>query len=285
MHSTKMCEALSCIFVCCGQRVEGSTGLCLEHQDFYNLDTWTRDILLHPMRNNIVLRGHQQGSVMGNLEDHIRYVTRERLKLPKSFVESIPAQPTYTDLYLILCENDYIDPTWNSKLLNLCFVEFLKRRKMIFADFWPNIHTHFECLLTNPTMGPAVFFFKFLQIVVRLKKQSEINPYFQNIDFKAIIDEFFTPEDNDSISDVFSMSCLASKEFLAKAAKCNDEGSKQFFYTDVYPYFQAKKAEVRKEWKKEGDDLKRELAEVVFHPRNVERWLETGGWELLEMMY
>ena len=279
-----MCEALTCIFTTCKRFVEGDTGLCYDHQDFYNPETWCKNWLTHPNRGYVVLRGHQEGSAMRNLEDHIRYATQEKVRVPEAFIRSIPALPKYTDLYLLLCENDYVDPTWNKNLLNQCFVEFLKRRKMVFSDYWPNIHEYFYSLLTNEHMGPTSFFFKFFTVLYKLRKQSEINPYHADIDYKKVVDEYFNPEDPDIISGIFDLCCLASKEFLAKAARCKDEPSKQYFYTVAYPYFQAKKASVRQKCKEEGDDLKREIVEVVYHPRNVEKWLETGGWELLEMM-
>jgi hypothetical protein len=279
-----MCEALTCVFTKCERQTLGKSQLCHMHQDFYNPETWMKDWLTHPRRDNVVLLGYQKGSVMRNLEDHIRYATKEKVRIPEGFVRSLPALPKYTDLYLLLCENEYVDPLWNAKLLNLCFAEFLKRRKVIFTGFWPNIHTSFRSLLENPSMGPTIFFFKFLSIAIRLKKQSTINAYYHDIDYKAIVDEFFSPEDDTDISDIFKNCCLASKEHLVFVAKCNDEVSKEFFTTVVYPHFQAKKAEVRRELKEDFDEFKREIVEIVYHPRNVERWLETGGWDLWEMM-
>ena len=280
-----MCEALTCVFTKCQRQTLGETQLCCAHQDFYNPETWTKDWLTHPRRDNVVVLGYQKGSVMRNLEDHIRYTTKEKIKISEEFVRLIPALPKYTDLYLLLCENEYIDPLWNKKLLNLCFAEFLKRRKATFAGYWPNIHTSFRCLLENPIMGPAIFFFKFLVILLKMKKQSTINAYYQDIDYKGIMDEFFSPEDETDIEDIFKSCCFASKEHLMFVAKCNDEVSREFFTTVVYPYFQAKKKEVRRERKEEFDDLKREIVENVYHPRNVERWLNTGGWDLLDMMF
>lgn len=280
-----MCEALTCIFTKCNGTTKDETGLCYEHQDFFTPDTWMKDWLTHPRRDNVVLLGHQRGSVMRNLEDHIRYATKEKIRIPEEFVRLIPALPKYTDLYLLLCENEYIDPLWNKNLLNLCFVEFLKRRKTTFAGYWPNIHTTFQSFLDNPQMGPAIFFFKFLPVLLKLKKQGEINPYYQNIEYKAVVDEFFSPEDDSRIEDLFYMCCLASKEYLASAAKCKDPMTREFFYESVYPYFEAKKKLIRQGRKEESDELKREIVENVYHPRNVERWLNTGGWDLLDMMF
>ena len=31
--------------------------------------------------------------------------------------------------------------------------------------------------------------------------------------------------------------------------------------------------------------LKEEIVMKVYHPRHVERWLETGGWNLVDMMF
>jgi hypothetical protein len=120
--------------------------------------------------------------------------------------------------------------------------------------------------------------------MVKMKKQATIHPYYQDIEYEAIIHEFFSPEDPDLLENLYDDCCLASKEYLALAANCKTAELKEFFYTVVYPYFQAQKKRIRQIRKEQGDDLKREIVENVYHPRNVERWLNTGGWELWEMM-
>ncbi len=221
---------------------------------------------------------------MRNLEDHIRHATENRIQIPESTFRWLPAVEKYVDVYLLLCENEYIDPLWNKELLNLSITSFMKRRKAVFFGFWPEIHKHFDSLLTNPNFGPTLFFFHFLRILVKMKKQAEIHAYYQDIEYDAIIHEFFASGNEEVLLELFDSCCLASKEYLAKAAHCKTPKLQEFFYTVVYPYFQEQKRTIRQSRKQKGDDLKREIVENVYHPRNVERWLETGGWDLLEMM-
>lgn len=280
-----MCEALTCIFTPCNRHTEGDTGLCYEHQDYYEQDRWVHSFITHPKRGNYVLLGHQKGSVMRNLEDHIRHATKTgKVAVPESTIRWLPAVEKYIDVYLLLCENDSVDPMWNKGLFNLSVASFLKRRKAVFFGFWPDVHVHFHSLLTNPNFGPTLFFFHFLRILVKMKKQADIHTYYQDIEYDAVIHEFFAPGHNEVLVELFDDCCLCSKEYLALAANCKDGKTQQFFYTVIYPYFQIQKKQICQARKKKGDDLKREIVEKVYHPRNVERWLETGGWELWEMM-
>jgi hypothetical protein len=280
-----MCEALTCIFTPCGRKTtEGTTDLCFEHQDFYTQDQWIRRHITHPKRGNYVLLGHQKGSVMRNLEDHIRHATKERVIVSEETIRSLAAVEKYVDVYRLLCENEYVDPLWNKDLFNLSITSFLKRRKAVFSGFWPQVHSYFHSYLTNSNFGPTLFFFHFLRILVKMKKQAEIHAYYQDIEYDAIIHEFFAPEDEQLLQSLFDDCCLCSKEYLALAARCKDPKTQEFFFTVIYPYFQAQKKKIRQERKEKGDDLKREIVENVYHPRNVERWLNTGGWELWEMM-
>lgn len=282
-----MCEALTCIFAPCNRQTEGTTGLCFEHQDHYNQDKWIHDWITHPKRGNTVLLGHQKGSVMRNLEDHIRYATKTgKVRIPETCIRNLPALPRYTGVFLLLCENDYIDPKWNKKLLRLCIAENLKRMKGVFAGFWPNIHETLHSLITNPHMGYTLLFAFYTEVVIKLAKQAKVYSYYKDIDFGYCIGHFLGPDniDSESFGQLLELTTLASKEFLASLAKCKDEASKELYYDIVYPIIEPYKYSIRQQLKEEADDLKREIVENVYHPRNVERWLETGGWELLEMM-
>jgi hypothetical protein len=223
---------------------------------------------------------------MKNLEDHIRHAIKtKRVSVPESTIRWLPALPRYTDVFLLLCEDDSVNPRWNKKLLRLCLVEFLRRRKQVFAGYWPNLHEALRPFFTNKNLGDFRLFLLYTEVIIKLAKQAKINPYYADIDFGECIREFFAPEE---VSNphwfLLRLTSLASKEYLATLAKCKDDTDRQLFYEIVYPSIQGKKRTVKQQLKDEGDDLKREIVENVYHPRNVERWLETGGWELLEMM-
>jgi hypothetical protein len=58
-----------------------------------------------------------------------------------------------------------------------------------------------------------------------------------------------------------------------------------YFQTKVVPLLKRRAPQLKRAKKMRLDPLKEELVSVVYHPDNVSRWLEEGGYELLDMMF
>lgn len=59
----------------------------------------------------------------------------------------------------------------------------------------------------------------------------------------------------------------------------------EYFQAKVIPLLKRRQNQLRLAKKMRFDPIKEEIVAAVYHPRNVGRWLEAGGHELLDMMF
>lgn len=283
-----MCEAFTTRNRFCKETIVEGTPLCRHHQKAFEKSDWLNRFLYHPRDSLPVLLGYAPKNRYGKLEHHIRHVTTHYIPLTKEDAEALPALPLYTDLYRLLSENPNFDPNWNVKLLYLCFREFLMRRQETFRGLWESPYVFLKPFFDHPKLGLQACLFILVNEMKKVNRSNHLAPGFRRVDFDAILDELFNQGTEEQLHQVYLIRkkfLYISPDYLMNVFNCKDEVSKEFFLQHVYPFLQQQKQEIRHRMKHSLAPIKEEIVASVYHPRHVARWLETGGWEMLDMMF
>ena len=192
-------------------------------------------------------------------------------------VASLPATNAYVDIFLMLCELPYVDPNWNKRLVlqSICFY-FQVARYLVGLQLSDLEKIRLVPIVKNPHMG----FGRTLKFMLKMKDMRDkttallVQP--DSTPYTAIFTSFFTGYD-----DAYSW---YSEDALADML-LPPNISPNYFQAHILPLLKQNTRQLRQEKKESMDPMKEELVANVYHPRNVERWLEAGGHELLDMMF
>lgn len=256
----------------CGNLARQGHDTCACHKNFYQKRVW--------LQFSKVLLGYGENLGMGRLEKHVRGVIASgRFTFTEEDIASIPATNENTDLFLILCEDPSVDPNWNKRLALQAVSFYFEMQSFIEGSGSYRIYQQrLYPLLKNPHMGFArtlrfMLFVKFKRDTTRALMHLEPRPA--------------APSFDPLFLDYKGEYALYSEEHLC-AELVHPSASKNldaYFKNDIMPRLKQRKAEIKSAKKASMDPLKEELVAKVFHPKNVARWLDVGGFELLEMMF
>ena len=252
---------------------------CYEHRGFYQKDLWSKRYLRPNKTHNILSRDYALSTSIGRHQLAIEEsITSKRITLTEEDIRTIPDHRDLMTVYLILCP--FINPSWNLPLLGRAIRIFFGLRQPGVEDISPSFHTYFKILLEHPLFGLE----KLIPELVR-------NQYlFLEARPNARIN--FTRIWREALHELRPDLCWYSEEGLIDiwGQVVNDTPTKnelKTFTTTILPAMRDNLATL-KQWKYSRKmsmaPLKEEIVAKVYHPRHVERWLETGGWDLFDMM-
>jgi hypothetical protein len=253
---------------------------CSCHKKFYDRQTWINTFIKGENRHgDTVLLGYTSTeSTMHRLEKHVRDVlTSGKVKVTKDDVASIPCSETYVDIFLILCELPYVNPEWNKSLLLRTIGYYYNVARILSPQPpLPLQRVRLDPLKNNKHMG----FARTLKYMLKLRdKRQNTAALAHNPDstpYEQIFQAYFT--DYDQAYSWYSNDTLASMILPQKV-------SPRFFEENIIPLLKQNARQLRLAKKAAMDPIKEEIVAAVYHPRNVGRWLEEGGHELLDMMF
>ncbi len=251
---------------------------CSCHKKFYERETWLKNFIKGQNRHgDTVLLGYtSKDSSMYRLEKHVRDVLISgKVKVTEDDVASLPCSDKYVDTFLILCQLPYVNPEWNKGLLLRSIGYFYNLARMLH----PSIALQrmwLDPLRNNEHMGFAHLLKYMLKLKDKRQKTAAFAHYPDSTPYEEIFQAYFT--DYDQTYCWYSDEVLASK-FLPQKV------SPTFFETTIIPLLKQDARQLRLTKKTTMDPMKEEIVAAVYHPRNVERWLEEGGHELLDMMF
>lgn len=220
---------------------------------------------------------------MGRLEKHVRQTLASgRFCITEQDVKNIPALDRSSDVFLLLCQLPQIDPKWNKKLLLSSLNYYFNLHRYLSESG----HLHNPYLLHQKRIlpilnNPNMSFGQTLKFMLKLKQQKEYTQHLAHLPlgrYQAIFDTLFLDYKGEYTwySDEFLTSALVPEE----SAQLHE-----YFKAQVLPQLKRRAKQIRQAKRVTLDPIKEELVAKVYHPKNVEHWLNEGGWELLDMMF
>jgi hypothetical protein len=172
------------------------------------------------------------------------------------------------DVFTVLCGTGLVSPLWNMRLFKHCIYTAMKMRKPVFRDVWSPIDYRLGPFLTNPFVTPLYVIGKaFTAYRNLMQRVPDKDVYY----YEFLRECFAHPS--------FQSRLMMSDEIIS-ASIANKKEFEELVRRSIGPSRRAEKRRL----KAQADQIKEEMISKVWHPKNVERWLELGGWDLVEMM-
>jgi hypothetical protein len=287
----------------CLSRVQKGKDTCVSHKNFYKKKEWM-SLFLNPESSYTYFGFHTPHEDNLHLDAITYSIKSGRIVLTEEDMRSLPDDDRLTDIYTVLCKIKAIHPLWNTKILTKCIRTFLRIRR--FSRDLPRSScigfyrlTPFIEYDPQSIMFPMHIFFQILEFEVIQKTGSNpmlcemIRDTLQRLTLGSTHSCYLEPYHpfNDPRSFNRSVLCWYSNEYLLSVGdgktlldlieRCPE------LEMDVFTALQNIKRPLKAlkdELKVRMAPLKCELVSVVYHPKNVEKWLLQGGFPLLDMM-
>jgi len=273
---------------CCAFRLRDMTGcqnlaskesdVCANHANFFNIRVWSQRFLR--LNSLYLLQGlnYSEDNSIGRLHKIIEYSLKSgKIVLTKEMVAALETIPedrwdiphaSLVDVFTVLCGTGLVSPLWNMSLFKHSIYTTMKMRKPIFRDIWSPIEYRLGPFLTNPFVTPLYVirkaFTAYRNIMQRIPEK--------DIYYYEFLKECFAHPS-------FQSRLMLSDEMITSSI-ANKKEFEELVRRSIGPSRRAEKRRL----KAQADQIKEEMISKVWHPKNVERWLELGGWDLVEMM-
>jgi hypothetical protein len=210
-------------------------------------------------------------------------------------MESIPSTQwgyphnDLTDVFTVLCGTGKVLPTWNLPILRHTVYKYMKMHDNPgLIDVCPSMESRLGPLLANPLTSPSVVFRFAADFYENIygKEDHTDDPeiialwrQFVNLNLARFFKHAL------ALNSMKSYLLLSDKEI---AAHFTPRYKRRILLltpeTVLRPHLdEFRKAEM-KEHKARVRPFKEGIAAAVWHPTNVERWLNLGGWDMIAMM-
>jgi hypothetical protein len=266
----------------CSNKARHGHTTCSSHKTFFQKDVWIKRFL-YGETNDQVLLGYPEHTSSYRLEKHVRQTLASgRFPLTEEDVKRIPAVDRFSDIFFLLCELPTVNPRWNKRLL------------IASINYYLNLHHYLSQSghLQNPYLlhqrrmapilnNPHMTFGQTLKFILKVKHMKDFTHTLQHQPvggYQTAMDALFLDYKDDYI--------WYSDEFLTSALVPEDSSQlRDYFKANILPKLKRRGSQIRQAKKVRLDPIKEQLVANVYHPKKVERWLNEGGWELLDMMF
>ena len=248
---------------------------CHAHRTFYNKPLW-KSRFMNLNNRKYLLQGidYEETSSIGRIQRVIEYSLKSRkIILTEEDVAAMAVLPRDTwgqpsnslmDVLIIASGTGMIKAHWNPQLLlQVLFTYTSIYINPSLIDVRPSLEPRFGRLLmdTNPSL------------------------IFQRLFCSRYMERIYIhhPERiKDLLDAILSFPQMRSHLLLSASDVCNYFNP--IFATILLPLLEAKRRAEMDILKRRVRVYKEGIAMRVYHPRNVERWLDTGGWDLIAMI-
>lgn len=198
------------------------------------------------------------------------------VKINENDLRKMPITERLVDLYIVLCEYLHLELDVNMTYKMHCFRIFLR-----IIEFYNHRRPNYlESVFSEHLVLKSVRHFKtFLKVIAEFSK----NPHSMT-NRPHFFEYMMSIMETDTVKE-FSWNHEAQHEFKKSIheLKCLPsfiEFIESRWLPDIQELYRAEK-QIQK---LKISHIKEQLMMVCWHPIRVEKWLTTGGWELLEMM-
>jgi hypothetical protein len=299
----------------CGMRCHGDSDTCIQHRDFYDKSIW-KHRFLNLENKRYLLQGIDcaANSFVRRIQHVIEFsLNSGKIVLTEPEIMLLPSVPlqnwnlphnSLTDLFTVMCGTGKVMPSWNKNILRHAVYDYFKMyTNQALLDYVPSMEGRLGRLLANPATSPAEIFPIFSEYFnKRLLMRNDpvwrgiVHDRHQRFIKEALalpqMRECLLLSDEMIASYFFKWPPLMMDEFWASwikekraPRKVNPTERLTLSFSQmgrtlaplVRPYRDAEKAR----HKTLVAQYKEGFAMAVWHPKNVERWLNIGGWPLV----
>ena len=274
---------------------------CHSHRTFYDKDVWkSRFLNLENKKYLLQGIGYSTNTRMGRIQYVIEnslntekiVLTQEDVAAMTSIRSRLWRHPhnSLTDVMTVICGTGKVMPTWNLRLLQHTVYDYFKLHSNLrLIDIYPPMENYLGRLLANPATSPAA--------IMTIAASFYETLFYNREDYT---------NDIELINQWHEITVLQFLRFVREALQLKSMKSHILLSdTEILSYFTpipkrtalmdttktlitSLLAEMRNieksRLKTHTRQFKEGIAAAVWHPKNVERWLDTGGWPLIAMI-
>lgn len=238
--------------------------------------------------------GYEQTTLVGRIEAAIQYsLTNDLIVLTPADCAGIPCPPperfhllqapTAVDLWTILVSTGKVNPTWNMPLTKFALFTFAQMRTPLVLDVAPSLQKRLGAFLEHPSMVPYKVLENVLAYLHCLVRHRNYPETLKEYAYQTVIHEF---TDHPTFKgSLFLCNSLLTENILRIPPTIITDERRKFLIDSILTVVKGKQQDMKTFHRHHVGTFKEELVMKVFHPTKVEKWLEQGGFELLEMMF
>lgn len=277
----------------CQKHARNGHHTCYSHRNFYTKPYWKNLFCSLDSPYLPVGLDYSQTSTLGRIEAAVVYALENNLVvLTQEDCASLPCpsprefhlqQRSAVDLWTLLVRSGKVDPTWNVPLTKFAIFTFARMRLPSLLDIAPSLDKRLGAFLTHEKVEAHKFLENVLGYLFLLLRTRHFSEDVKKEAFRFVIREF---TEHPSFKESLFMQGSALTEQLQKIpVDLLSEEWKTTLRTLIVNEVMPKRQEVKTFHHSYVEIFKEELVMKVFHPNRVEKWLEEGGFELLDMMF
>lgn len=266
---------------------------CSSHANFYTKANWTN--LFFSLDSPYLPTGldYPQTSLVGRIQAAIVYALENRLVvLTKEDCATISCPPpeqfyqhqrNAIDLWTILVRTGKVDPRWNLPLTKFAIFTFAMMRTPLVIDIAPPLEKRMGAFLNHPSLEVSKLLenvLAYLSVLMRARLYPE---GLVEAAYQFVVNEF--TEHPSFKGSLFLSDSILTENINKIPANLITPERREFLRTLIINSTKNKRQDVKAFHHNYVETFKEELVMNVFHPRKVEKWLEEGGFELLDMMF
>jgi hypothetical protein len=267
--------------------------VCHSHRFYYSKANWMEMFCRLESKHLPTGFGYPPHTYFGRLEHVIRYaiennlvtLTREDCAAfpvppPNEWVEQ---RPTLVDLWTILVSTGKVNPHWNQGLTKMAMFTFAQMRMPSVLDVAPSLDARLGCFLTHASMNPYNLLLNVLGYQHVLMKFRTMSATLKRAAALYVIHEFvrhpaFQPC-------LLLADSLLTQNLYTLPEKTMSKEERARLVDAITDCVQPLRRDIKAFHHARVELFKEELVAKAFEPKRVEKWLEEGGFELLEMMF
>jgi hypothetical protein len=277
----------------CKKHAMHGRSVCSSHRTFYRKDKWTALFCRLDSPFLPTGLGYPQETLLGRIETAITFaLTHSLVVLTEEDCATIACPPpgrfnrarhSTVDLWTLLVQSGKVNAFWNINLTRFAIFTFAKMRTPLFFDIAPSLESRLGGFLKDETIKPYILLDYVLIYLDYLMRRQEYSEPLKVQAYKSVLHEFLEhPSFKGSLflSDTMLTESISDMpyEFVTKE-------NQDFLIRSITEAVAHQRAKIKMIHHNHVETFKEELVMKVFHPTKVSRWLDEGGFELLEMMF
>ncbi len=277
----------------CKKNALKGKNVCHSHRNFYKKQNWL-DMFCRPDSKHLPTGfGYPSSTYFGRLEETILYALENNLiVLTQEDCAAFPSPPpnewvnpqlTLVDLWTILVKSGKVSPHWNKPLTKLAMFTFAGMRMPNVLDIAPSLDDRIGCFLNHRTLNPYNLLLNVLGCQHVLMKFKEFSSKEKSIAFAHVIQEFVRHPAYQPC--LLLSTSLLTQNLYTLPEKTMSKDVRGILVDAITSVVKPEREKLKKFHHTRAELFKEELVAKAFHPKRVEKWLEEGGQELLDMMF
>ncbi len=272
----------------CANKARHGHDTCASHKNFFQKRNWFQKFILGENKSrDFVLLGYAEDTPTHRLEQHVRHTLESgRVEITEEDIRRMPAVASMVDVFLILCQLPTVDPNWNKRLV----LEAIRYHFMLLLDHFNGHRDYNPYLIQRERIGPFLNnphmgFARTLKFMMKTKQMRDKTRHLLQEVGASPYEELFATLFLDYTNDYTWYSTEALTALMVP------EGCKaDYFQANIIPRLKRRAHQLKHAKKMHMDPLKEEIVAKVYHPRNVQRWLQLGEaegdeWKIVDMMF